>query len=128
MKSRKAGSCSEVTLRKTIDLLLQTQSMVRLLLKCCKSNGCHCKTSCAGQAAAVSAYTQVKNGGRSKIARNEWSDTEDPVVLVGRGLWRHRLAGLLRERQFKDVLLDMDGKKYRIVHRQQGLFLSVLRG
>ena len=82
-----------------------------------------------GQAAdAVSAYTQVKNGGRSKIARNSkvrvrllrhewpntWSNIEDPVVPLERNLYGHPLAGLLWERQFEEILLKLGWEKYRI--------------
>ena len=59
-----------------------------------------------------------------------WSDIEDPVVLFERNLYGHPLAGLLWERQFEEVLLGLGwGKSTELgcllVHRKQGLFLSV---
>ena len=81
---------------------------------------------CAGQAAdAVSAYTQVNMEEASsllKIPQSEcpdirmrlpkyrwpksWSSMEDPVVPLGRDLYRHPLAGLLCERQVEKGLLE----------------------
>ena len=78
----------------------------------------------ARQAAdSVSAYTQVKMEDAPtllKIPKSEctdiwmclprhkwpksWSSMEDPVVLLGRNLYGHHLAGLLWERQFERVL------------------------
>ena len=89
---------------------------------------------CAGQAAdAVSAYTQVINGGCSqllKIPKSEcpdiwirvprhkwpksWSSMEDPVVLLERNLYGHPLAGLLWERQFEKILLKHGWEKIPI--------------
>ena len=81
----------------------------------------------AGQAAdAVSAYTQARI--RSlKIPKSEcpdiwirlprhkwlksWSNIEDPVVLVERNLYGHPLAGLLWERHFEEVLLELGWEK-----------------
>ena len=105
---------------------------------------------CDGQAAdAVSAYTQVKIGGCSQIARNskirmssrmDTSSTtqmtkimgriEDPVVLLERNFNGHQFAGLLWERQFEEALLELGSEKVPnwkciIAHRKQGLFLSV---
>ena len=37
-----------------------------------------------------------------------WSDIEDPVVLRSRKFYGHPLAGLLRERQFGEVLLELE--------------------
>ena len=66
---------------------------------------------CAGQAAdAVSAYTQVKNGGHVQIlgqvhhdtsARNLWSNIGDPGVPLERNLYGHPLVGILWERPFE---------------------------
>ena len=106
--------------------------------------------ACAGQAAdAVSAYTQVKEEDAPnsfKIPKSEcpdiwnrlprhqwpksWSSIEDPVVPFERNLYCHPLAGLLRERQFEKILLQLGWEKVSnweclFVHRQEGLFLSV---
>ena len=77
-----------------------------------------------GQAAAVSAYNQVKKEDAStllKIRKSEcpdfwislprqkwpksWENTEDPVVPLERNLNGHPWAGLLWERQFEEALL-----------------------
>ena len=42
-----------------------------------------------------------------------WSNIEDPVVPLERNLYARPLAGLLWERQFEEVLLGLDGLKYR---------------
>ena len=80
---------------------------------------------CAGQATdAVSAYTQVKMQDAHKLLkipkpecpdiwirlpRHKWPKSspsiEDPVVLLERNLYGHRLAGLLWERQLEEILL-----------------------
>ena len=80
---------------------------------------------CDGQAAdAVSAYTQVKLEDAPivlQITKSEcpdiwirlpshkwpksWAHIEDPVVPLERNLYGQPLAGLLRERQFEDVVL-----------------------
>ena len=105
---------------------------------------------CAGQAAdAVSAYTQVKMEDVRKLLKvptsecpdiwirlprhkwpKSWSSMEDSVVLLERNLCGHRLAGLLRERQFEKILLKHGWEKIPnceclFVHRAKGLFLSV---
>ena len=87
---------------------------------------------CERQAAdAVSAYTQVKIKWRtlqscSKIPKSEsprvwirlprhqwpksWSDIEDPVVPLERNLCGHPLVGLLWERQFEEVSMELGSK------------------
>ena len=102
---------------------------------------------CAGQAAdAVSAYTQVKNGGcsefqsqnvqkngyvfRNTSGPNHGQNFEDPVASLERNLHGHPLAGPLWERQFEEVLLGFGWKEVpnwecMFVHRKQGLFSSV---
>ena len=98
---------------------------------------------------AVSAYTQVKMEDAQtllKLPKSEcpdiwirlprhnwpksWSNTEDPVVPLERNLYGHLLAGLLWERQFEEVLMELGWDKVPrweclFVHRKQGLFLSV---
>ena len=59
-----------------------------------------------------------------------WSSIEDPVVPLERNLYRHPLAGLLRERQFEKILLQHGWEKVSsgeclCVHREKGIFLSV---
>ena len=78
---------------------------------------------CAGEAAdAVSAYTQVKMEDAPtslKIPKSECPDIwirlptsmEDPVFPLERNLYGHPLAGLLWERQFKQVLLEHGWEK-----------------
>ena len=104
---------------------------------------------CDGQAAdAISAYTQVKKGRSSKINKipksecpdiwirlprhkwpKSWSSMEDPVVLIERNLYGHPLAGLLWERQFEKVLLELGWEKVPnwgcFFQREKGLFSSV---
>ena len=101
---------------------------------------------CAGQAAdAVSAHTQVrmkdapkkqklKNPKSECLLRHKWpkswSNIEDPVVPLERNVYGHPLAGLLRERQFEDVLLELGLAKVpnwecQFVHRKQWLFSSL---
>ena len=53
-----------------------------------------------------------------------WSSMEDPVVLLERNLYGHPLAGLLWERQFEKVLLELSWECL-FVNRARGLFLSV---
>ena len=105
---------------------------------------------CDGQAAdAVSAYTQVKMEDAPRLLRipkvrmsrclenvfhdtkwpKSWASIEDPVVLLERNLYGHPLAGLLWERQFDEVLLELGWGKgptweRLFAHRKQGLFLS----
>ena len=43
-----------------------------------------------------------------------WSSMEDPVVPLERNLYGHPLAGLLWERQFEKILLNMAGRKFQI--------------
>ena len=55
---------------------------------------------------------------------------EDPIVLLERNLYGHRLAGLLWERQFEKILFKHGWEKILnweclFVHREKGLFLSV---
>ena len=99
---------------------------------------------CAGQAAdAVSAYTQVKNGGRTQIIENSkvprhkwpksWSSMEDPVVPLERNLYGHPLAGLLWERQFEKILLTHGWEKVSnweclLVHREKRIILICVCG
>ena len=86
---------------------------------------------CDGQAAdAVSAYTQVKMGDAHKLLKipksecpdiwirlprhkwpKSWFDIEDPEVPPERNLYGHPLAGLLWERQFEEVLLELGWEK-----------------
>ena len=105
---------------------------------------------CDGHAAhAVSAYTQVKMENAPKLLKipksecpdiwirlprhkwpESWSSMEDPVVLLGRNLYSHPLAGLLWEKQFEKILLKYGWEKVSnweclFVHREKGLFLSV---
>ena len=40
-----------------------------------------------------------------------WAIIEDPVVLLERNLYGHPLAGLLWERQFEEVLLELGWEK-----------------
>ena len=59
-----------------------------------------------------------------------WSSMEDPVVPLERNLYGYRLAGLLWERQFEEILLKHGWEKIPnleclFVHREKGLFLSV---
>ena len=59
-----------------------------------------------------------------------WSSVEDPVVPLERNLYRHRLAGLLWERQSEKVLLEHCWEKVLnweclFVNRARGLSLSV---
>ena len=106
---------------------------------------------CAGQAAdAVSANTQMKMEDAPKLLkipksecsdigirlpRHKWpkssSSMEDPVVPLERNLYGHPLAGLLWERQFEKILLQHGWEKVSnweglFVHREEGLFLSVM--
>ena len=99
----------------------------------------------AGQAAdAVPAYTQVKMEDAPKLLKNpksecpdiwirlpthkcpkSWSSMEDPVVLLGRNLYGHPLAGLFWERQFEKLLLKYGWEKVLnweclFVHREKG--------
>ena len=58
-----------------------------------------------------------------------WESVEDPVAPLGRNLCGHPLAGLLWERQFEDVPLELGWDKVpnwecMFVHRKQGLFPS----
>ena len=59
-----------------------------------------------------------------------WSNIEDPVVPLDRNVFGHPFAGLLWERQFKEVLMELGWEKVQnldclLVHRKQRLFLSV---
>ena len=60
-----------------------------------------------------------------------WSNIEDPVVLLERNLYGHPLEGLLWERQFLEIILELGWEKIPnweclLVHRKQGLFISVM--
>ena len=86
---------------------------------------------CAGQAAdAVSAYTQVKMEDTPKLLKppksecpdfwirpprhkwpKSWSSIEDLLVPLERNLYGHPLAGLLWERQFEEVRLELRWEK-----------------
>ena len=114
-------------------------------------NGCHCRTTglCWPAADAVSAYTQVKMEDVPKLLKNpksecpytwvrlprherpkSWANIADPMVLLERNLYGRRWAGLLWERQFEEVLLELGWEKLPnwaclSVHRKQGIFLSV---
>ena len=62
-----------------------------------------------------------------------WSSMEDPVVPLELNLYGHPLAGLLRGRQFKKILLKHGWEKIPhweclFVHHEKGLFLSVYCG
>ena len=105
---------------------------------------------CCGQAAdAISAYTEVKMEEVPRwlrilksecpdvwirLPRHKWpksrSNIADPLVPLERNLRGHPLAGLLWERQFEEVLLELGWEKVPnleclSVHRKQCLFLSV---
>ena len=59
-----------------------------------------------------------------------WANIEDLVVPLERNLHGHPLAGLLWERQFEEVGVELGRKKVPnweclFVHRKKGLFLSV---
>ena len=59
-----------------------------------------------------------------------WSNVEDPAFPRRRNLYGNPLAGLLCERQFEKVLLELGREKVPnweclFVRRKQGLFLSV---
>ena len=89
-------------------------------------------SGCAGHAAdAVSAYTQVKMEDTHKLLKipksecpdiwirlprhtwsKSWSSMEDQVVPLERNLYGHPEAGLLRERQFKKILLKYSWSAY----------------
>ena len=94
-----------------------------------------------GQAAdAISAYHSGKVTKSEcpktwiRLPRHEWpkswANIEDPVVPLERNVYGHPFAGLLWERQFWKVLLELGCEKSTkwkclFVHRKQGLFLSV---
>ena len=104
---------------------------------------------CDGEADdAVPAYTQVKLEDAPKLRKipksvcldvwkrlprhtwpKSWANIEDPVVPLERKN-RHPLAGLLWERHFELVLLELGwenvpNEECLFVHRKHGLFLSV---
>ena len=59
-----------------------------------------------------------------------WANIEDLVVLLERNLYGHPSAGLVWERRFEEVLLELGWEKVQnweclFVRRKQGLFLSV---
>ena len=64
-----------------------------------------------------------------RLARHEWpkswTNIDDPVVPLERNLCGHPLAGLLWERQFEEVLMELGWEKVPtweclFVHREQG--------
>ena len=61
-----------------------------------------------------------------------WDNIGDTVVPLERNFYGHLLAGLLWERQFEEVLLDQEEKKYRIgdvfFSRETKMILNGLRG
>ena len=72
-----------------------------------------------------------------RLPRHEWpkswSNIEDPVVPLERNFYRDPLAGLLLERLFEEVLVELGWEKVPnweclLVQRKQGLFLSVFCG
>ena len=94
---------------------------------------------CDGQAAdAVSAHTQVKFEDAPRLVKiprsdKSWANIEDLVVLLERNLYGHPLAGLVWERQFEEVLLELGWEKVpncecMFVHRKQKLFQSEYMG
>ena len=99
---------------------------------------------CDGQAAdAISAYTQVKLEDAPRLLKSPnsecpdvwirlprhkwpklWSTIVDPGVPFERSLYGHPLAGLLWERQFEEVLLELrwervPNKECLFIHRKQ---------
>ena len=63
---------------------------------------------------AVSAFAQVKLEGavfHDTNGRKAWENIEDPVVPLERNSYGHPLAGLLRERQFEEVLFELGWEK-----------------
>ena len=59
-----------------------------------------------------------------------WANIEDFVVLLERNPYGHPSAGLVWERRFEEVLLELGWEKVQnweclFVRRKQGLFLSV---
>ena len=58
-----------------------------------------------------------------------WANIEDPVVPLERNSYGHPLAGLLWERQFEEVSMELGWEKLPnlkcvLIHRKQGLFSS----
>ena len=106
--TEQGSSASQMTARKVMDVIARLPD-------------------CDGQAAdAVSAYTQVKMEDAPRLLRIpksgcpdiwirlprlKWpkslANIEDPVVPLERNLYGHPLAGLLWERQFEEVLLEL---------------------
>ena len=101
---------------------------------------------------AESVYTQVKLKVASRFLRipksecpdvwrrlprhkwpKTWSNIEDPLVLLERNLYGHPLAGLLWERPFEEVLVELGREKVPnweclSVHRKTRTILIGIRG
>ena len=65
---------------------------------------------------------------------NSWSDIKNPVVLFERNLYGHPLAGLLWERQFEEVLLELGWEKstqignvYLFIENKTQILLGTLK-
>ena len=101
-------------------------------------------SDCGGQAAdAVSAYTQVKIEDAARLLKipspnvqtdgyvfHDTNGRNPPVVLLERIFFGHPLEGLLWERQFEEVLLELEWEKVPnweclFLQRKQGLFSTV---
>ena len=104
--------------------------------------------SSLNRADSVSSFSQVKMEDAPRLLRipksewpdflisvpqhkwpKSWSNVKDPVVPFERNLYGHPLAGLLWDRRFEEVPMDLGWKKLPnweclFVHRKQGLFLS----
>ena len=127
----KGSSASQMTAAKIMDVIARLRG-------------------CDGQAAdAVSAYTQVKLKDAPKLLKipksesrdvlirlprhkwpKSWDKIEDLVVPLERNLYGHPFAGLLWERQFDEVLLELEWEKVpdwecMFVHQKQCLFLLI---
>ena len=127
----KGSSASQMTAAKIMDVIARLRG-------------------CDGQGAdAVSAYTQVKLEEAPKLLKipksesrdvwirlprhkwpKSWDKIEDLVVPLERNLYGHPFAGLLWERQFDEVLLELEWENVpnwecMFVHQKQGLFLSI---
>ena len=88
---------------------------------------------CDGQAAdAVSAYTQVQMEDAPRVLRipksecpdirirlprhkcpKSWSNVEDQVVPLERKMYGHPLAGLLWEREFEEVMMELGWERVK---------------
>ena len=80
---------------------------------------------------AVSACTQVRvsrhldTSTTTQNGPNGGPTSEEPVVVLERNLNGHPFAGLLWERHFEEVLLELGWEECLFVHRKQRFFLSV---